>query len=155
MHTIGSTAALLGTRAMGYTVWHLVVDEATGELKRIPAVRWWAFWNGKIPMAEWAGRGVRTIELGLEVDYRRVRRVLRVPAYRIIVRVDGLPDVDRELRRAVEVASAAYNRVDPIRELELDANRFWIPIEAQLIKLAVLTDLPVAEIKAALVPRVA
>src|SRR2546425_3918711 len=31
-HTIGSTAALLGTRAMGYTVWHLVVDEATGEL---------------------------------------------------------------------------------------------------------------------------
>ena len=140
---------------MGYTVWHLVVDEATGELKRIPAVRWWAFWNGKIPMAEWAGRGVRAIELGLEVDHRRVQRVLRVLACRIVVRVDGLPDVDRELRRAVEVTSAAYKRVDPIRELELDANRFWIPIEAQLIRLAALTDLPVYEIKAALVPRVA
>lgn len=49
--------------AMGYTVWHFVVDEPTGVLKRIPAVRWWAFWNGKIPVAEWAGQEVRTIEL--------------------------------------------------------------------------------------------
>jgi len=104
-------------------------------------------------MTEWAGREVRAIELGLEIGHRRVRRVLRVLAYRMVVRVDGLPDVERELRRAVEVASAAYNRVDPIRELELDANRFWIPIEAQLIRLAELTDLPVDEIKAALVPR--
>ena len=78
---------------MGYTVWHFVVDEVKGDLKRVPAVRW-----------------------------------------------------------SAEVVWAAH---DPIRELELDASRFWIPIEAQLIRLAVLTDLPVDEIKAALVPRVA
>jgi len=70
---------------MGYTVWHFVVDEATGVLKRIPAVRWCAFWNGKISMAEWAGRGVRAIELGLDVDHRRVQRVLRLLAYRMIL----------------------------------------------------------------------
>lgn len=141
---------------MGYTLWHFVVDERTGELKRVPAVRWGAFWNGKIPMAQWAGREVRAIELALEVDRRRVQRVLRVLAHRMIVRSDGRPDVDRELRRAMEVAaSAVYDRADPIRELELDANRFWIPIEAHLIRLAVVTDLPVDEIKAALVPRLA
>jgi hypothetical protein len=42
----------------------------------------------------------------------------------MIVRSDGLPDVDRELRRTMEVLSAAHDRVDPIRKLELDANRF-------------------------------
>jgi hypothetical protein len=75
---------------MGYTVWHFVVDEATGVLKRIPAVRWWAFWNGKISMAYWAGRGVRAIELGLDVDHRRVQRVLRLLAYRMIVGAGAL-----------------------------------------------------------------
>jgi hypothetical protein len=34
----------------------------------------------------------------------------------------------------------------------LDVNRFWVPIEVHLIRLAVATDLPVHEIKAALVP---
>src|SRR3989442_7560638 len=65
---------------MGYTVWHFVVDEATGVLKRIPAVRWCALWNGKISMAEWAGRGVRAIELGLDVDHRRVQRGAQAPS---------------------------------------------------------------------------
>jgi hypothetical protein len=133
----------------------LVVDEATGELKRVPAVRWGTFWNGEIPMAEWAGRELRAIELALEVDRRRVQRVLRVLAHRMIVRSDGRPDVDRELRRAMEVAAAVYDRVDPIRELELDANRFWIPSDAHLIRLAVATDLAVDDIKEVLVPRVA
>jgi len=139
---------------MGYTIWHFVVDEPTGELKRIPAARWSAFWNGKNPMAKWAGREVRAIELALKVDRRRVQRVLRVLAYRMIVRNDGVPDVDRELRRAMEAVSVAHDPVDLISELELDANRFWIPTEAHLIRLAIVTDLPVDEIKAALVPRV-
>jgi hypothetical protein len=52
----------------------------------------------------------------------------------------------------MEVVSAAHGHADPIRDLELDANRFWVPIEAHLIGLAVATDLPVREIKAALVP---
>lgn len=126
-----------------------MVDEATGELKRVPAVRWSAFRNGQIPIAEWAGREVRAIELALEVNRRRVQRVLRVLAHRMIVSSDGLPDVDRELHRAMEVMWAAH---DPIRALELDANRFWVPIEAHLIRLAGATELPVPEIKAALVP---
>jgi len=137
---------------MGYTVWHFVVDEVKGDLKRVPAVRWSALWNGEIPMPEWAGPEVRAIELALEVHRRRVQRLLRVLAHRMIVRSDGLHDVERELKRTTEVVWAAH---DPIRELELDANRFWIQIEAQLIRLEVLTDLPVDEIKAALVPRVA
>jgi len=137
---------------MACTVWHFVVDEATGDLKRVPSVRWSALWNGEIPMPEWAGREVRAIELMLEVNRRHVQRVLRVLAHRMIVRSDGLPDVERELRRAMEVMWAAHDRVDPIRELELDANRFWVPIEAHLIKLAGATDLPVHEIEAALVP---
>jgi hypothetical protein len=134
---------------MACTVWHFVVDDATGELKRVPAVRWSALWNGEIPMPEWSGREARAIELALEVHRRRVQRVLRVLAYRMIVRSDGLHDVDRELKRTMEVVSAAH---DPIRALELDASRFWVPIEAHLIKLAGATDLPVHEIEAALVP---
>ena len=112
---------------MGYTVWHFVVDEVKGDLKRVPAVRWSALWNGEIPMPEWAGPEVRAIELALEVHRRRVQRLLRVLAHRMIVRSDGLHDVERELKRTTEVVWAAH---DPIRELELDANRFWIPIEA-------------------------
>jgi len=119
------------------------------DLKRVPAARWSALWNGEIPMPHWAGGGVRAIELALEVNRRRVQRVLRVLAHRMIVKSDGLHDVDRELQRAMAVMSAAY---DPIRELELDANRFWAPIEAHLIRLAAATDLPLHEIKAALVP---
>jgi hypothetical protein len=103
-------------------------------------------------MPEWAGREGRAIELALQVDRRRVQRVLRVLAHRMIVRSDGRPDVDRELHRAMEAVSPAHDRVDPIRVLELDANRFWVPIEAHLIRLAGATDLPVHEIKAALVP---
>ncbi len=137
---------------MGYTVWHFVVDEAKGDLTRVPALRWSAFWDGEIPMPEWAGREVRAIELTLEVHRRHVQRVLRVLAHRMIVRSDGRHDVDRELHRAMEVMSAAYDHADPIRELELDANRFWAPIEAHLIRLAAATDLPVHEIKTALVP---
>jgi hypothetical protein len=106
-------------------------------------------------MPGWAGRETRAIELALQVDRRRVQRVLRVLAHRMIVRRDGRPDVDRELHRASEAVSAAHDRVDPIRELELDANRFWIPIEAHLMRLAGATALPLEEIKAALVPRVA
>ena len=138
--------------AMACTVWHFVVDEATGELKRVPAVRWSAFRNREIPIPEWAGREVRAIELALQVNRRRVQRVLRALAHRMIVRSDGLPDVDGELRRVMEVLSAAHDRVDPIRMLELDANRFWAPIEAHMISLAGAIDLPVHEIKAALVP---
>jgi hypothetical protein len=78
--------------------------------------------------------------------------VLRVLAHRMIVRSDGLHDVDRELKRTMEVVSAAHVAFDPIRALELAANRFWVPIEAHLIRLAGATDLPVHEIKAALVP---
>ncbi len=66
---------------MGYTIWHFVVDEPTGELKRIPAARWSAFWNGKNRMAKWAGREVRAIELALKVDRRRVQRVLSLYAF--------------------------------------------------------------------------
>jgi hypothetical protein len=134
---------------MACTVWHFVVDEATGDLERVPAVRWSAFRNGQLPIPEWAGRDVRAIELALEVRRRRVQRVLRALAHRMIVRSDGLPDVDRELRRAMEVMWAAH---DPIRALEVDANRFWVPIEAHLIRLAGATDLPVHAIKATLVP---
>jgi hypothetical protein len=137
---------------MACTVWHFVVDETTGDLKRVPAVRWSAFRNGEIPMPEWAGREVRAIELTLEVNRRRVQRVLRVLAHRMIARSDGLPDVDRELYRTMEVLSAAHDRGDPIRKLELDANQFWVPIEAHLSRLALATDLPVHEIKATLVP---
>ncbi len=137
---------------MGYAVWHFVVDEAEGDLKRVPAVRWSAFRNGEIPMPEWAGTEVRAIELMLEVNRRRVQRVLRALAHRMIVRSDGLPDVDGELRRAMEGLSAAHDPVDPIRALELDANRFWVPIDAHLVRLAAATDLPVHEIKATLVP---
>ena len=134
---------------MACTVWHFVVDEGTGDLKRVPAAHWSALWNGEIPMPEWAGREVRAIELALEVHHRRVQRVLRVLAHRMIVRSDGLHDADSELQRAIEMVWAAH---DPIRALELDASRFWVPIEAHLIKLAGATDLPVHEIEAALVP---
>jgi hypothetical protein len=134
---------------MGYTVWHFVVDKATGQLRRVPAVRWSALWEGEIPMPESAGREVRAMEVALEVHRRRVRRVLRVLAHWMMVRSDGLHDADRELQQAVEVVAAAH---DPIRALELDANRFWVPIEAHLVRLAAATDLPVHEIKAALVP---
>jgi|SRR2546425_5027940 len=137
---------------MGYTVWHFVVDEAEGDLKRIPAVRWSAFRNGEISMPEWAGTELRAIELMLEVNRRRVQRVLRALAHRVIVRSDGLPDVDGELRQAIEVLAAAHDRVDPIRKLELDANRFWVPIDAHLVRLAAATDLPIEEIEATLVP---
>jgi len=91
-------------------------------------------------MPEWAGREVRAIELALEVHLRRVQRVLRVLAHRMIVRSDGLHDADSELQRAIEMVWAAH---DPIRALELDASRFWVPIETHLIKLAGATDLPV------------
>jgi hypothetical protein len=134
---------------MGCAAWHFVVDEATGDLKRVPAVLWSALRNGEIPMPEWAGRQVRAMEVALEVHRRRVQRVLRVLAHRMIVRSDGLHDADRELQQAMEVVVAAH---DPIRALELDANRFWVPIEAHLVRLAAATDLPVHEIKAALVP---
>jgi hypothetical protein len=67
----------------------------------------------------------------------------------MIVRTDGLHDADSELQRVAEVVWAAH---DPIRALELDANRFWVPIEAHLVRLAGATHLPVHEIKAALVP---
>jgi hypothetical protein len=137
---------------MACTLWHFVVDEATGDLQRVPAVRWSAFRNGQMPIPEWAGREVRAIELALEVNRRRVQRVLRALAHRLIVSSDGLPDADRELRRAVEGLSAAHESVDPIRKLELDANRLWVPIEEHLIRLAAATHLPVHEIKATLVP---
>jgi hypothetical protein len=137
---------------MACTVWHFVVDDATGELRRVPAVRWSAFRSGQTPMPEWAGREVRAIELALEVNGRRVRRVLRALAHRVTVRSDGLLDAERQLRRAMEVLSAGHDPVDPIRKLELDANRFWVPIEAHLVGPAGATDLPVHEIKAALVP---
>jgi hypothetical protein len=137
---------------MGYTVWHFVVDEVKGELERVPAVRWSAFRNGALAMPAWAGREVRAIELVLAVHRRRVQRVLRVLAHRMIVRSDGRLDVDRELHRATEVLWAAHEPVDPIRQLELDANRFWVPIEAHLRRLAMATNLPVHEIQATLVP---
>src|SRR3989442_14513345 len=76
---------------MGYTVWHFVVDEAEGDLKRIPAVRWSAFRNGEIYMLEWAGTELRAIELMLEVNRRRVQRVLRALAHRVIVRSGTRP----------------------------------------------------------------
>lgn len=41
---------------MACTVWHFVVDEVTGDLKRVPTVRWSALLKGEIPMPEWAGR---------------------------------------------------------------------------------------------------
>src|SRR2546425_10579543 len=92
---------------MGYTVWHFVVDEVKGDLKRVPAVRWSALWNGEIPMPEWAGPEVRAIELALEVHRRRVQRLLRALADRMIGRRDGLHDLDRELKRTTEAAWAA------------------------------------------------
>lgn len=100
-------------------------------------------------MPEWAGHEVRAVELALEVHRRHVQRVLRVLAHRMIVRSDGLHDVDREMQRVMEVMSAAH---DPIRQLELDANRFWVPFDGHLIRLAAATNLPVDEIKAVIVP---
>jgi hypothetical protein len=57
--------------------------------------------------------------------------------------------VARQLKRTVEVVAATH---DPIRALELDASRLWVPVEAHLSRLAVATGLSIHEIKAALVP---
>jgi hypothetical protein len=55
---------------------------------------------------------VPATELALAVNRRRVQRVLRVLAHRMIVRSDGLHDVDCELQQVTEVMSAGHDRGD-------------------------------------------
>jgi hypothetical protein len=131
---------------------YFIADDV-GELTAMPQARWHRIIQGKESLPQYAGRDIRYIEAVVEVERRVIRRVLRVLPIRMSVQSDGYIDVDRQMRRAMERMSSSLEPVTAekaIRDLEIDANRFWILNESHWWKLSELLGVSVENLKAAL-----
>jgi hypothetical protein len=122
---------------MGVTMWEFV-EERGGGLRRIPLARWLRLCHDQERWPERAAQELRTVNVILEVQGRRVQRLLRVTGYRIPVSSEGQVLLFERSHRGLEFALKVGERDADflIRELEYDASAFWVLEETHISDLA-------------------
>ena len=120
----------------------------------MPQARWLRILRGEESLPQYAGRDIKSVEVVVEVERRVIRRVIRVLPTRITVGSDGRVDMRRTINQAMEsVRSAIFEPMTvekAIRDLEIDANRFWVLAESHWRRLSELLGVPRDDVRAAL-----
>jgi hypothetical protein len=112
--------------------------------------------SGRESLAEYAGRDLKWVEVVVEVERRAIRRVLRVLPFRITFDTNGRRIKTMRRALAMERISHAYKPATVeslIRDLELDANYFWVLAESHWRKLSEVLRVSVRDLKSAPVSR--
>jgi hypothetical protein len=134
------------------TLRYFIADE-TGELAAMSQARSYRILSGKGSLSEYAGRDLKWVEVVVEVERRAIRRVLRVLPFRITFDTSGRVDMMRRDTLAMERIAHAYKppTVESlIRDLELDANYFWVLGESHWRKLSEVLRVSVDDLKSTL-----
>ena len=131
---------------------YFIADE-TGGLAAMSQARSHRILSGKGSMSEYAGRDLKWVEVVVEVERRTIRRVLRVLPFRITFDTSGQVDMMRRDTLAIERISHACKppTVESlIRDLELDANYFWVLGESHWRKLSEVLRVSADDLKSTL-----
>jgi hypothetical protein len=134
------------------TIRYFTVD-ASGGLAAMSQARWHRILSRKESLSEYAGRDLKWVEVVVEVERRSIRRVLRVLPIRTNFDSTGRADMMRRDAVALERISRSYKpptTENLIRQLELDANYFWVLAETHWRKLSELLRVSVDDLKSAL-----
>jgi hypothetical protein len=133
------------------TLRYFIADETAG-LAAMSQARSHRILSGKESLSEYAVRDLKWVEVVVEVERRAIRRVLRVLPFRITFDTNGRA----KMMVAMERISHAYKppTVESlIRDLELDANYFWVLAESHWRKLREVLRVSVHDLKSAPVSR--
>jgi hypothetical protein len=133
------------------TLRYFIADETAG-LVAMSQARSHRILSGRESLSEYAGRDLKWVEVVVEVERRAIRRVLRVLPFRITFDTNGRA----KMTLAMERISHAYKppTVESlIRDLELDANYFWVLAESHWSKLSEALRVSVHDLKSAPVSR--
>ena len=133
------------------TLRYFIADE-TGELAAMSQARSNRILSGKGSLSEYAGRDLKWVEVVVEVERRAIRRVLRVLPFRITFDTNGRVKM---MRRALAMERISHADKPPtveslIRDLELDANYFWVLGESHWRKLSEVLRVSVDDLKSTL-----
>jgi len=131
------------------TVRYFIAD-ATGGLAPMSQARWHRILSGKESLSEYAGRDLKWVEVVVEAERRAIRRALRVLPIRITFDSTGRAHMVRRAVAAMEQISQPLTTENLIRQLELDANYFWVLAESHWQKLSELLRVSVDDLKSAL-----
>ena len=134
------------------TLRYFIADETDG-LAAMSQARSYRILSGKGSLSEYAGRDLKWVEVVVEVERRAIRRVLRVLPFRITFDTSGRVDMMR--REALARERIAHADKPPtveslIRDLELDANYFWVLGESHWRKLSEVLRVSVDDLKSTL-----
>ena len=133
------------------TLRYFIADE-TGELAAMSQARSHRILSGKGSLSEYAGRELMWVVVFVEVERRAIRRVLRVLPFRITFDTNGRAKM---MRRALAMERISHADKPPtveslIRDLELDANYFWVLGESHWRKLSEVLRVSVDDLKSTL-----
>jgi hypothetical protein len=130
---------------MGVALRYVISDES-GRLTRIPTARWGRAFHEKESLPEYAGRGLKVIEVAVRMNGRVIEQVLRILPFRIRVRTNGYLDTRGHAKLAVRRLSLftedAVDVEHEIARLELDANYFWEPEQVHWRALSEILGVP-------------
>jgi hypothetical protein len=128
----------------------------SGRIEKVSFAKIQRIWFKNERWPEVAGQELKMLNVMVEVDHRKVLRVLRALPTRW--RVDANGDIDRrwaQHRAAARVDAYIQRRLNrptttdaEIARLEADANYFWEPTESEWNQVADLLGVPVADLKA-------
>lgn len=141
---------------MAITCWVFVASDVSDAVVRIPYTWMSPLLDGEIQWpsvgrVRYGERESRMLEVMLEVDRRRVVRVLRVLPHRVLLTPDGRYDQlenGKMLSRALDLISSPK----AIERLQLDASRFWTLNDTQWLNVQFAIGLPLAQLRAAVHP---
>jgi hypothetical protein len=128
---------------------YFMADE-TGGLAAMSQARSYRILSGKESLSEYAGRDLKWVEVVVEVERRAIRRVIRVLPFRITFDTSGRVEMMRRGALALQRIFQPTTVESLIRDLELDANYFWVVAESHWRKLSEVLRVSVQDLKSAL-----
>jgi hypothetical protein len=128
---------------------YFIADE-TGGLAAMSQARSYRILSGKESLSEYAGRDLKWVEVVVEVERRAIRRVIRVLPFRITFDTSGRVEMMRRGALALRRIFQPPTVESLIRDLEVDANYFWVVAESHWRKLSEVLRVSVEDLKSAL-----
>jgi hypothetical protein len=128
---------------------YFIADE-TGGLAAMSQARSYRILSGKESLSEYAGRDLKWVEVVVEVERRAIRRVIRVLPFRITFDTSGRVEMMRRGALALQRIFQPPTVESLIRDLEVDANYFWVVAESHWRKLSEVLRVSVQDLKSAL-----
>jgi hypothetical protein len=133
---------------VGVTLWHFA-ERHDGSMRRIPAARFERFWDGRDSLVPSSPGVLRTVQVVLVVERRRVQRLLHANHVRYRVSEDGTLELahrEHAISGIGEWLEFPELEVEPVTNVvdlgprlakrDYDASHAWPPTPTQLDEVA-------------------